>query len=301
MSDEKTNLHTAKYSRLAAGESQTAGREGKGAVQCTLCPNYCQILSGAAGICGMRGNIGGKLYANSYGKVSSIALDPIEKKPLRRFHPGKKILSIGSFGCNFHCPFCQNCEISMEYQPYFEKAAIMTPQEITELALQAIPKGNIGVAYTYNEPLIGYEFVYDCAKQVHQAGLDNILVTNGYINDEPLKALLPYIAAMNIDLKGFSDHFYKKLGGRLDAIKKIIELSQRHCHVEITTLIIPGENDSAEEIERLAAWIATINPEMPLHLTRFFPRYQYLDCEPTPWDIIYKLAEIAKLYLKNVY
>ena len=268
-------------------------------VSCVLCPHRCTIPKNALGFCGIRKNIDGKLYAANYGRVSALALDPIEKKPLYMFHPGKFVLSIGGFGCNFYCPFCQNCEISMEYEIRQQESECFSPEQIVTLAKQTVPKGNIGVAYTYNEPLIGYEFLYDCAVLVHHAGLNNVIVTNGYINQEPLEHLLPLIDAMNIDLKAFSDDFYKKLGGSLEAVKQTISLAQKHCHVEITTLIIPEENE--EEIEELAAWIASFNPEIPLHLTRFFPRHQYADKMPTSRETIYRLSEIAKKYLNNVF
>ena len=282
-------------------------------VDCALCPHNCKIPENSAGFCGIRENIGGKLYAVNYGKISSIALDPVEKKPLYMFHSGKRVLSIGGFGCNFRCPFCQNCEISMEYEKY-ERAGQGTeyrkyqeyysPEYIAALAEKTMHDGNIGVAYTYNEPFIGYEFLYDCAKLVRGAGLFNIVITNGFINPEPLGMILPFIDAMNIDLKSFSDGFYKKLGGGLSGlgtVKKTIELSHKRCHVEITTLIIPGENDSEDEVTKLAQWIAFLNPEIPLHLTRFFPRYKYSGRSPTPQETIYTLGRIAKKHLKNVF
>jgi len=175
----------------------------------------------------------------------------------------------------------------------------LSPDEVAALALQTVPNGNIGVAYTYNEPLIGYEYLYDCARLVHGAGLYNVIVTNGYINKEPLENLLPLIDAMNIDLKGFTNDFYKKVGGSLEAVKETIALSCVNCHVEVTTLIIPDENE--DDIEGLAKWLSSIDPDIPLHLSRFFPRYRYSDREPTPRETIYKLRETAKIYLKNVF
>ena len=166
---------------------------------CLLCPHNCQILNGKVGICGTRRNINGQLMADSYGKITSIALDPIEKKPLNMFHPGKAVLSIGSYGCNLHCPFCQNHEIAMPQNEI--RTNQITPTELLALAQESIPRGNIGVAFTYNEPLVGYEFIYDSAQLIKNAGLSNILVTNGFINPDPLDTLLPYIDAMNIDLK----------------------------------------------------------------------------------------------------
>jgi len=271
------------------------------AVACALCPHNCVINEGKTGICGVRQNVSGKLYAAGYGLVSSLAFDPIEKKPLYMFHPGKNVLSIGGFGCNMRCPFCQNCEISMEYEERCQDARHISPEQIAILAKKYVPDGNIGVAYTYNEPLIGYEFVYDCAKLVHKAELKNVLVTNGYISPEPLEKLLPYIDAVNIDLKGFTEGFYKKLGGSLEPVKETIKVAYRRCHIEITTLIVPEENDSEEEIETLAGWLASLDPEIPLHLTRFFPRYEYEGKTPTSRESIYSLCEIAKKRLKNVF
>ena len=270
-------------------------------LQCLLCPHNCVVQEGKAGRCGVRSNKNGELVADSYGLVSAIALDPIEKKPLRRFEQGKSILSIGSFGCNLQCPFCQNHGISLEYKDRWEQHQKMTSAQVAALAEDTIGKGNIGVAYTYNEPLVGYEFVLDSAKEVHKLGMKNVLVTNGFINPLPLKELMPYINAMNIDLKCFVSEKYKKLGGNLEAVKRTIEIAAEVAHLEITTLIIPGENDSEEEIGELARWIATIDPNLPLHLSRFFPAYQCRQKEPTPIDTMYKLEKVARKHLKIVF
>ena len=275
-----------------------SGAEG-GAVRCALCPHGCKIPENAAGRCGVRENIGGALRASGYGRVSSVALDPVEKKPLYRFHPGKRVLSVGGFGCNLRCPFCQNCEISLEQGGAWRRAKDLSPEDIAALAKKAVPDGSIGVAYTYNEPLIGYEFLYDCAELVREAGLLNVVVTNGYINREPLEELLPLIDAMNIDLKGFTDGFYQKLGGALSPVLRTIALAHKRCHVEITTLVIPGENEDG--VAELAAWIASLDPEIPLHLTRFFPRYHYSDRPPTPRETVLRLRDTAQKYLKNVF
>ena len=263
--------------------------------RCVICPHNCHIPENGTGFCGVRENKNGHAVYTAYGKVSAVALDPIEKKPLYRFRPGSKILSIGGFGCNFRCPFCQNHRISLEYD--MTNAETLSPEQVAALATQTVPDGNIGVAYTYNEPLIGYEFVYDCAKLVRDAGLNNVLVTNGYINREPLQALLPYIDAMNIDLKGLD--IYKKLGGAPDPVKETVRLARRSCHVELTTLVIPGENE--DDIEELAGWIAGLDPDIPLHLSRFFPRYQYSDREPASRETVLRLCEVAGRYLKNVF
>ena len=270
-------------------------------IKCELCPHYCHIQENQTGKCGVRTNRAGELYADSYGCVTSIALDPIEKKPLYMFHPGKKIVSIGSYGCNFKCPFCQNYGISMEYivNRTVPLTPRMTPELVAEVATLAVQDGNIGVAYTYNEPLIGYEFVKDCSQLIHEAGLLNVLVTNGYINAEPLAELLPLIDALNIDIKGYNKRTYKMLDGTLDAVKSTIETASKACHVEVTTLVIPNEN--IDDIEEISKWLATINPEIPYHLSRFFPRYKYADKAPTPPDTMHKLHDIAKRHLKNVF
>jgi pyruvate formate lyase activating enzyme len=264
---------------------------------CHLCPHHCRIPEGSRGICQARRNKDGKLIADSYGFISSIALDPIEKKPLRNFFPGSKILSIGSYGCNFHCGFCQNYTISMETP----ECEYYTPEELAKLSQEQKEQGNIGIAYTYNEPFIGYEFVTDCAKSIHTQGQKNILVTNGYVEEAPLKELLPYIDAMNIDLKSFNPNFYQNIGGDLETVKRTIQIAAKSCHIEITTLIINGENDTPEEIEALAKWLANINQEIPLHLSRFFPTYKYRNHHPTTTESIHQLSALAKQHLTKVY
>ncbi len=269
-------------------------------VRCALCPHLCYIPDGGRGICQIRVNEGGHLYAESYGHVSSLALDPIEKKPLYNFFPGSRILSVGSCGCNFRCGFCQNHQISMGGIDSVQNSLI-PPEELVSKAVTLVREGNIGLAYTYNEPLIGFEYVLDCAKLIRRNKLQNVLVTNGFINHEPLAELLPFVDAMNIDLKSFSPGFYKKIGGEIEAVKNTIKQAAAACHVEITTLIIPGENDSSDEIDALSAWIAAIDPKMPLHITRFFPQYKMADKEPTPVSTVFDLAAVANKHLTNVY
>jgi len=268
--------------------------------KCEICPRGCVLDNGQTGFCRARENKEGKITCANYGKLTSVALDPIEKKPLSRFMPGSKILSAGSYGCNLHCPFCQNHRISMAGS---EIPAIMeaTPTELAHKAFELADVGNIGVAYTYNEPLISYEFIYDCSIEVRKSGLKNVLVTNGYICEEPLKKLLPYIDAMNIDLKGFSEVFYSKLGGDLESVKRTIAIASKHCHVEVTTLIIPGENDSVQEMEQLSSWLSSLSEDIPLHISRFFPQHKWTHLYPTPADTIYSLVEIAAERLRYVY
>jgi len=269
-------------------------------VQCELCFHRCELDEGQTGVCRARANRGGAVVPLNYGKITSLALDPIEKKPLRRFHPGSMILSVGSFGCNLRCPFCQNHEISMAGDGGIQAVEI-SAEQLANRAAELRFRRNIGVAYTYNEPLVGYEFVRDCAALVHERGMVNVLVTNGTIEEAPLRALLPLIDAANIDLKGFTPSWYRRLGGDLETVKRSIALASEYCHVEVTTLLVPGENDSVGEIRSLAQWLAGIDRNIPLHLSRFFPRYKMADRPPTPVETVYALAETAREQLTYVY
>lgn len=266
---------------------------------CTLCFHHCQLDEGQTGFCRARAGRGDKIVPLNYGRLTSLALDPIEKKPLRRFHPGSQILSVGSFGCNLRCPFCQNASIAQVGSE--APTRNVTPEELASLARELVPRGNIGVAYTYNEPLVGYEYVLDCAERIHQAGLLNVLVSNGTIEEKSWRELLPLIDAANIDLKGFNDSWYRSLSGDLATVKRNIVIAAEHCHVEVTTLIIPGSNDSPAEMQAEAKWLAAINPNTPLHISRFFPRHHMSDHPPTPVDTIYHLADIAREHLQYVY
>ncbi len=267
---------------------------------CKLCPHACALSEGQTGFCRARKCVGGKIISLNYGRITSLALDPIEKKPFAHYLPGSKVLSVGSFGCNLSCPFCQNYKISMADEKSAVSATVK-PEELASQALRLVHQGNIGLAYTYNEPFVGFEYVLDCCRLVKQRHMNNILVTNGYINLDPLMRILPYVDAMNIDLKCFSDEYYKKLGGDLETVKNTIRLSHGRCHVEITTLIIPGENDSETEMDDLAGWLAGIDKEIPLHLSRFFPQYKYTGRIATPVADIERLVDIAKKHLKYVY
>ena len=267
---------------------------------CQTCMHHCRLSPGQWGICRARKNEGGEIVCKNYGQISSLALDPIEKKPLNRFYPGSKILSVGSFGCNLRCPFCQNYEISMT-KPEGSEDTYLSPQELADIAGKCREKGNIGVAFTYNEPLVGWEYVLDTAKLVKEAGMKNVLVTNGTASPEVLEKLLPYMDAMNIDLKGFREEYYRKLGGSLFAVKEFIVRAAEECHVELTTLIVPGENDSVEEMEEEVRWIASIDEEIPLHVSRFFPRYNMEASTATSVKKVYQLADVAGKMLKYVY
>ncbi len=279
---------------------------------CETCFRRCDLKEGQTGFCGGRVCENGAITAKNYGRVTALALDPIEKKPLYRFHPSGLILSVGSYGCNLRCPFCQNSEISWSKEALSLAGAAdyISPEQLAEAALRYRDRGNIGIAFTYNEPLIGWEFVRDTAKLVHEAGLYNVLVTNGTASLPVLEELAPYIDAMNIDLKGWSEGYYKEvLGGDRDMVLNFIQRAVRLCHVELTTLIVPGENDSEAEMRALSAWIAgltdgegrTIGESIPLHVTRFFPQFHMTDRPPTPVRTVYRLAEVAGEKLKYVY
>lgn len=270
---------------------------------CQVCMHHCALEPGQRGLCGARKNEGGKIICDNYGQITSMALDPIEKKPLHDFRPGSMILSVGSYGCNLRCPFCQNHEISMTGRED-SGAAYVSPRRLADTAREWKERkraGNIGVAFTYNEPLVGWEYVRDTARLVREYGMVNVLVTNGTASLEVLEELLPWIDAMNIDLKGFREEYYQKLGGDLATVKAFIARAAESCHVELTTLIVPGENDSPQEMEAEAAWIAGLSQEISLHITRFFPQYHMTDRQPTDVGHLYRLAQIAEGHLKKVY
>jgi pyruvate formate lyase activating enzyme len=268
----------------------------KKTVKCHLCPHNCTIIEGAKGVCGVRINKGGALYSEVYAKTTGVALDPIEKKPLYRYHSGEHILSLGTRGCNFRCDFCQNWHIS--------QVPDVPMQDITseEVIAKAKSLNSFGIAYTYNEPFIWYEFVLDTAKLAKKHGLQNVLVTNGYVNMEPLEGLLPYIEAMNIDLKSFDDDFYTKVcKATLTPVLDVIKRSAKTCHVELTNLIIPTLNDSEGSIRKMVDWIyKNLGPEVPLHLSRYFPCYK-MSIPPTPPETLKMAERIAKEKLKYVY
>ncbi len=278
-------------------------------VRCRLCPHECVIAPGSRGKCHVRLNRGGTLFAEAWGIVPALALDPIEKKPLNRFHPGSYILSAGGYGCNLSCLFCQNHGISQRGLDPFNHSGDepagdrrVLPEDLVNEALALRDEGNIGIAFTYNEPLIGYEYVWDTARLAKEKGLLTVLVTNGYVNASPLQRLLPYIDAMNVDLKAFSDSFYRELcGGSLKPVLETVRAAADACHVEITTLVIPGENSSAEEIDALSRWIASVNPGIPLHLNRHHPDYLMSEPPPIDRDSLFHLAEVSRRSLSHVY
>ncbi|KUG04180.1 radical sam, pyruvate-formate lyase-activating enzyme like [hydrocarbon metagenome] len=266
-------------------------------VRCVLCPHHCVIKPGHQGICRSRVNEDGKLIARSYAQVASLALDPIEKKPLYHFYPGKNILSTGTFGCNLSCAFCQNYHL-VHGNP---DTHTIGPQQLLELAGKSRANSSIGVAFTYNEPIIWYEYIMDSAVLLKEKDLKVVMVTNGYIETEPLHHLLPYVDAMNIDVKAFKEEFYKKLcKAGLSKVMETVEKAAGQCHIEITSLIIPGENDDLNDLKQMARWIAGINPHIPLHLSRYHPAYR-MDRESTPAGTLEQARQIAREYLKHVY
>jgi len=269
-------------------------------VQCGLCPHKCNLNPNKTGLCGTRKNIDGNIKSISYGQVTSLAVDPIEKKPLYHFYPGTTILSVGGFGCNMKCPFCQNYSISQ--QGIEVSQGYVSPEEMVEFARKATLKaGSIGVAFTYNEPFLSYEYLLDVAPLLKAEGQKVVLVTNGQICQEPLKAILPYIDAMNIDLKAFSEDGYKWMGGDFKTTKNTIRLSlEAGVHVEVTTLVIPGINDDSDMMRSEAMWISKLRKDIPLHLSRYFPRYK-LQTEATPVATLYRLQEISQECLDYVY
>ena len=279
---------------------------------CETCFRRCVLEEGQTGFCRARGNRGGRIvslgYADGLGRLSALALDPIEKKPLARFMPGSMILSAGGWGCNMRCAFCQNHGISQCGVPGMEAggtdSAGISPGELAARAAALRGRGNIGVAYTYNEPLVAWEYVRDCARLVWEAGMKNVIVTNGCVLPAVLEDLLPYTDAVNIDLKCFSADSYRQLGGDLESVKESIRLCHSYgggsCHVELTTLVVPGFNDGEDEMAEEAAWIASLARDIPLHLTRFFPRWQMQDRPPTPVSTLRHLAGIARRELSDV-
>lgn len=270
-------------------------------VQCTLCPWNCELNHEQTGNCRVRTNLDGKLYTRVYNRVAALGSDPIEKKPLYHFYPGKNILSIGEVGCNLHCSFCQNHRISQCEATKFEGFYNITSEQIVDEARKTW--NNLGIAYTYNEPFTFYEFLLETAQKVRSSGLKNVVVSNGYINSAPLEKLLPYIDAFNIDLKAFSEAFYQKYTkGKLHPVLNTLKsIAQSSAHLEITTLVIPGLNDDAEEFRKMIAWIVgELGSSTPLHLSRYYPQYSFT-LAATPMASLIDLYELAKKELEHVF
>ncbi len=270
------------YSRLADGS-----------VRCETCRHYCLIPEGGRGFCGVRVNSAGRLKVANYAEVVAASSDPIEKKPLYHFLPASFAFSIASAGCNFRCLFCQNYEISQP--PYSFSAAFrnFSPQEIVSLALR---HGCSSIAYTYSEPTVFLEFALDTAYTAKEKGLKNIFVSNGFMSPEAIEKLLPVLDAINIDLKSFSERFYQRIcSGRLAGVLDSIEsFKKNNVWLELTTLIIPGYNDSEKELSKIAGFISSLDKNIPWHICRFYPMYKMADIKPTSWQTLKSAYDIGK-------
>ncbi len=269
-----------------------------GGVRCELCPHRCALKPGQKGLCGVRqaDPAGQILIALNDGLASCVHLDPVEKKPLYHWYPGTEILSIGTVGCNLRCPFCQNWELA-RWDPSLVLQSI-APQTLVQMAKET---GSRGVAFTYNEPLVWFEFLLDSAPLLRREGLDVVLVTNGTINPEPMKELLPFISAANVDLKAFSEEGYRKLGGFLEPVLATIQtMKKARVHVELTHLLVPGINLEKRSFEEMIEWISGIDENIPLHLSRYFPHWKWTE-PATPLPLMQEFWEIASRRMPHVY
>lgn len=271
---------------------------------CDACPRRCRLAEGALGRCHARRCRDDRVLPENYGRLTSIALDPIQKKPIARWMQGSTVLSVGSYGCNLRCPFCQNWQISQSGEgdvPWRE----VSPRELVHMALdvrrreESAGRQMAGIAYTYNEPLVGWEYVRDCGELAHEAGLANVLVSNGCTTPQVIATLAPLVDAANIDLKSFSPAFYHACGapaGALDAVRHTIEAlaAEPGCHLEVTMLVVPGMNDTDDHMQRLSRWLASVDRTVVLHVTRFFPRWHMSDARPTDVELVYHLADVAR-------
>ena len=265
-------------------------------LKCSLCPNHCSIPEGERGICNVRENRKGELFLPFYGVLSAVADDPIEKKPLYHFYPGSRILSVGFYGCSFHCPFCQNYHISQSTPSTAKKYT--SPEELVDYALK---NHAFGIAYTYSEPTVHFEWMLETAQLARRQGMKNVLVSNGYLNPAPAEELLQVIDAANIDLKSIRSEFYREVvGGKLEPVLAFLHKASEKIHLEITTLVIPGQTDSHEEIDQISSFIASLDPDIPLHLSCYYPTYKY-NIPPTNPDKVFFLAKRAQEYLNYVY
>lgn len=280
-----------KMEREAMFYRKTDGKK----VECSLCPHNCTIQDGKYGICNVRQNVDGVLYTRAYGNPVALHVDPIEKKPLYHFLPGSLAYSIATMGCNFKCGFCQNWQISQieDAEKNRSPDSLLMPREIVEEAEKHKCKS---IAYTYTEPTIFFEYAYDTSVPAHKRGLKNIFVTNGYISKEPLKEIAPYLDAANVDLKSFRDEYYKKIcKARLQPVLDTISLmNELGIWLEVTTLFVPGENDAEKEMHDIAEFIAGVSREIPWHISRFYPQYNYSDASPTPVETLHRAEKIGR-------
>ena len=275
-------------------------------IRCLLCPHRCLIKEGQSSRCLSRKNIGGKLYSLNYGKVLGAALDPIEKKPLYRFYPSSYIFSVGTFGCNFDCLFCQNHSLvhSVPIEEKTEKKPNNYRDEVSpeELIGAVLKTPSIGIAFTYNEPTVWYEYIKDVLPLAKEKDLKTVLVTNGFIEEEPLQGILPMVDAMNIDLKSFSPQFYTKVcKGKIEPVINTIKKAASEIHLEVTCLVIEGYNSGDNEMEALSQMLSKIRPDIPLHISAFYPAYKMRDKVPTRPETIRHLCKTAQRNLKYVY
>ena len=279
----------------ARREALWCERRPDGRIACLLCPHACVIAEGGHGICGVRFNRGGSMEIPWYGRISSLSVDPIEKKPLYHFHPGSRILSVGFVGCSFRCKFCQNWHIS---QSTDAETRYVSPNELVDMARK---ERSFAIAYTYSEPLIHAEYLLDSARLARENGLKNVLVSNGYLNPGPAEEVLSLMDAANIDLKAWDPEFYRtETGGDLDQVKRFLAQAAHRIHLEVTTLVIPGKNDDPAQVEGIARFIASLDPAIPLHLSAYHPQYKY-DVPATPAAALRNLAEVARQHLSFVY
>lgn len=288
----------------------TLVRPLKGAtVQCRVCEHYCALEPGAWGKCGVRTNRDGQLYLVVYGRAVAAHVDPIEKKPLFHFLPGSDALSIGTYGCNMRCRWCQNWQISQVREVDWEHADLgeaLSPESLVDLAVK---RHIASIAYTYNEPTVFFEYTYDTAKLARARGLKNVYVSNGFMSPEMLETIGPYLDGINIDLKGFTDELYREYtGARLEPVKRNIAAIARDTDIwiEVTTLVIPGLNDSDAELRAMAEWLASVDPDIPWHVSAFHPDYQMRDRPRTPTQTLLRAYEIGQaaglryIYVGNV-
>lgn len=268
-----------------------------GLIRCNLCPHTCRLSEGKRGICGVRSATADGIELNSWGMISAETFDPIEKKPLYHFMPGSKIWSVGLFGCNLHCPFCQNYRISKS-PPLAGRYIKRTPEELINKAVDAAATS---IAFTYSEPMIHAEYLIEAASIAKKANLSTVLVTNGSVCEEAAQEILSLIDGVNVDLKSWSAEYYRRtLKGDLETVKRFIEIAYNKCWVELTTLIVPGDNDDEDEMRRICGWIRCLSADIPLHLSAYYPSYKY-DKPPTDPKTLQKLAGIAREELKFVY
>ncbi len=270
-------------------------------VQCYLCPHHCIINPEKRGLCKVRKNIEGTLVSEVYGQLSALNIDPIEKKPLYHFHPQSMILSIGSIGCNLFCDFCQNCDISQSSVDEYPYLKYYDAEDVVGIAMNY--HSNIGIAYTYNEPTVWYEFMYDIAREAKKKNLKNVMVSNGFISQKPLEDILPLMDAFNVDLKAFTEHFYSKLtkSNLMPVLDTLKTIRQSNKHLELTNLVIPGWNDDEVIFSEMIKWIKNeLGEETVLHLSRYSPRYK-LTNKATPIETLNNLKNIAQKNLKYVY